>query len=295
MNKRNNTLDQLIRKIEQLPTLPIVSQRIMEVIDNENASFKEIVEIVEKDQALALKILKIANSSFYGSLGKVSSLESAMIKLGTREVKAIVLGFSVHNFFSGAKDNSFDRGRFWKHAVLVSQVAKLLETHFRIAHDDSLFLSGLVHDMGKVVLDQYFHDEFLQVIDQLSSTHSTFSQTEKAILGTTHYQIAAKILKQWKFPENVIYKVLYHHAPWYDKTCQAGSIVIYLSNILTKLAGYSCHPDEQKIDMDKFARSQEMEFIVKNGFDLDYDMMRKLVTQVQEFTKDEADNVMSLF
>ena len=295
MKQRKDILNRLILEIEQLPTLPIVSQRIIAVIDDENASFKDIVAIVENDQALALKILKIANSSFYGSLSKVSSLEHAMIKLGTREVKSIVLGFSVQNFFPDTKNGAFDRKRFWKHAMVVSQVAKLLGSHFRIGNDDSLFLAGLVHDMGKVALDQYFHEEFLQIIDHVSANRSTFSQAEKSILGTTHYQIAAKILKQWQFPNNVTFQVLYHHAPWHDQTYQTNSIVIYLANILAKLAGYSCHPDEKQLDIEQFARSSEMEFIVKTGFDLDHGILKNLITKVQEYISEESENVMSLF
>ncbi len=295
MNQRKEVLNRLIREIEQLPTLPIVSQRIMQVIDDENVTFKEIVDIVEKDQALALKLLKIANSSFYGSLSKVSSLEHAMIKLGTREVKSIVLGFSVQSFFPDTKNGAFDRKRFWEHAVVVSQVAKLLGTHFRVGNDDSLFLAGLVHDMGKVVLDQYFHEEFLRIIDHVSKNGSTFSQAEKDVLGTTHYQIAAKILKQWHFPKNVTFQVLYHHAPWHDHPFQANSIIIYLANILSKLAGYSCHPDEKKIDIEQFVQSSEMEFLVKNGFELDEGILRNLITKIQEFIADESENVMRLF
>lgn len=295
MNQRKEVLNRLIREIEQLPTLPIVSERIMQVIDDENATFKEIVGIVEKDQALALKLLKIANSSFYGSLSKVSSLEHAMIKLGMREVKSIVLGFSVQNFFPDTKNGAFDRKRFWEHAVVVSQVAKLLGTHFRIGNDDSLFLSGLVHDMGKVVLDQYFHKEFLEIIDEVSSNGSTFSQAEKNILGTTHYQIAAKILKQWHFPNNVAFQVLYHHAPWHDHPYQTNSIIIYLANILSKLAGYSCHPNEKKMDIEQFGRSSELEFLVKNGFELDQGILRNLITMVQEYISEEAENVMRIF
>ena len=179
--------------------------------------------------------------------------------------------------------------------MVVSQVAKLLGTHFRVGNDDSLFLAGLVHDMGKVVLDQYFHEEFLQIIDHVSSNGSTFSQAEKDVLGTTHYQIAAKILKQWQFPKNVTFQVLYHHAPWHDHPFQTNSIMIYLANILSKLAGYSCHPDEKRIDIDQFAQSSEMEFLVKNGFELDEGILRNLITKVQEFIADESENVMRLF
>ena len=149
--------------------------------------------------------------------------------------------------------------------------------------------------MGKVVLDQYFHEEFLEIIEYVSSHHTTFSKAEKEILGTTHYQIAAKLLKQWNFPTKVIMGILYHHAPWYDKNYATNAIVIYLANILTKLAGHSCHVKEKQIDPYKFASSSEVDFITKSGFDLDYETIKKFISHIQEFVLAETDNVMRLF
>ena len=295
MNNIQWNKNKLVKRIQQIPTLPIISQKILTVVGNENASFKELVRIIEKDQALAIKILKVANSAFYGFLSKISSLEHALVILGINEVKSIVLGFSVQNFFSHSESDAFDRTRFWKHAIICSQVAKLLGRHFNMRDDDSLFLAGLIHDIGKVVLDEYCHEEFLQIIEHVSSNNSTFSQAEKEILGTTHYQIAATLLKQWKFPDKVIMQVLYHHAPWYDENYGTNSIIIYLANVFTKLSGYSCHTDEKQIDLHAFSNSSEIDFIIKGGFDLDYEAIKNLTSHIQEFISVEADNVMRLF
>jgi len=295
MSRREKDIDAIILGIEKVPTLPIISQKIMEITGDENASFKKLVGIVEKDQTLAVKILKVANSAFYGLLSRVTSLEHALVVLGTNQVKSIVLGSSVHKFFSDDKGSPFDRTRFWKHAIICSQVAQLLGKHFKVGKDDSLFLAGLIHDVGKVVLDQFFHEEFLEIMDHVSSTRTTFSEAENRILGTTHYQIAAKLLKQWKFPDMVTMQVLYHHAPWYDIDFTTNSNIIYLANIFTKLAGYSCHPDEKELDLEEFAGSPEMVFVNKSGFGLDYRAMADLNQQVQESVLAEADNVMTLF
>ena len=288
-------MDAILGTIESIPTLPIISQKIMEITGDEDASFKKLVGIVEKDQALAVKILKVANSAFYGLLSKVTSLEHALVVLGTNQVKSVVLGSSVHGFFSDDKKGPFDRTRFWKHAIICSQVAELLGKNFKIKKDDSLFLAGLIHDVGKVILDKYFHEEFLQIMDHVSSNGTTFSEAESQVLGTTHYQIAAKLLKQWKFPDMVIMQVLYHHAPWYDIHYMTNSNIVYLANIFTKLAGYTCHPDERAIDLAELASSPEMAFINKSGFALDYETMEDLNSQIQASVVAEADNVMTLF
>ncbi|OEU45507.1 MAG: hypothetical protein BBJ60_07365 [Desulfobacterales bacterium S7086C20] len=295
MKKTEFDVDALVRRIEKIPTLPVISQKIMEITGDENASYKKLVRIVEMDQSLALKVLKMANSAFYGLLSKVSSLEHALVVLGMSQVKSIVLGSSVHSFFSHGESTTFDRTRFWKHAIICSQVAALLGKHFKVGKDDSLFLAGLIHDVGKVVLDQYFHEEFLQIVEHVSSEKTTFSEAEIKILGTTHYQVAAKLLKQWKFPDMVIMQVLYHHAPWYDIHYLTNSNIIYLANLFTKLAGYPCHPDEKEIDLKELSDSPEIGFVRKSGFSLDHDTMERLNSQIREKVLEEADNVMSLF
>jgi len=288
-------LDRMIKNIEQIPPLPVISQKILNVIQDPNVSFPHLARIIEKDQALALKILKIANSAFFNSLGKVSSLDHALVKLGMNEIKSIVLGFSVQNFFSTSEDSTFERARFWKHGIVCSQIAKYLGSLYHVRKDDSLFLSGLIHDMGKVVLDQYFHEDFLQIIDYINVNKTSFSKAEKQVTGTTHYQIAAKLLKQWKFPNQIVLQVFYHHAPWYDKDFQTHSIIIYLSNIFTKLADFSCHPLEKSLDLQAFADSAEIEFVVKSGFDLDHDTLITMLAHIQELIAEDNNDVMSLF
>lgn len=288
-------MDNFIQKIEEIPTIPIVSQRVMEMSGDDEAPFKDFVAIIEKDQALASKILRVANSAFYGFSTKVSSLKHAFVILGINEVKSIVLGCSLYNYFSHSENDAFDRTQFWKHAITCSQVAKLLGTHFSTGNRDSLFLAGLIHDIGKLILDQYFHEEFVQILKYVSFNKATFSNAEKKILGTTHNQIAAQLLEQWSFPEDVITQILYHHGPWHDKKNGSNSTILYLANVLTKLAGYPCYPEEKQIDLHEFANSPEVDFITTNGFDLDYKKIQSLISKIQEYISMEDNNVMRLF
>ena len=291
----DSRLKKIISRIEDIPTLPVVSQKILVLISDPDASYKDIVNVVERDQSLALKILKVANSSFYGSINKISSLEHAMVKLGMNEVKSVILGISVHSFFSDNGDGLFDIDKFWEHSIVCSQVSKYLGNHFRIKNNDMLFLGGLIHDMGKVVVDQYFHDEFLKIIEYIDTNHSSFSEAEKAVIGTTHYQIAAKLLNQWNFPREAIMNILYHHAPWGDENYETGAIILYLANMITKITGYYCHDNEKKIDLLEFSKSSQITYINKSGFDLESEILFNIITHIKEFVAEEVDNVMRIF
>ncbi len=295
MAKTKKDIERFIKEIEQIPTIPVISHELMNLLSDENASIKKLADVIEKDQAMTVKILKMANSAFYGTLGKVSSIDHALVILGIGEIKSILLAFSVRDFFKDAMSDSIDRNRFWKHAIICSQVAKYLARYFNLTTDDTLFLSGLIHDMGKVVFDQYFHEDFVNIVHFVDENHTTFSEAEKKILGITHYQVAAKLLQQWKFPQRVVMQVFFHHAPWHDRGDGSGSIVVYLANLLAKMAGYSCLESEKEITLSQFAPSKAMDFVVKSGFDLDGDSMEKLVHQIQEFISMEMGNVLSLF
>ena len=292
---RTKNLDSFTKNIEQIPTLQIVSKKIMSLLSDKNISLKRIADLIENDQSMTIKILKVANSAFYGTLNKVSSIDNALVILGIEEVKGILMTSSIYNFFSANENDGFDRSQFWKHSIITSQVARYLGQYFNIKKDDTLFLSGLIHDMGKAVLDQYFHEDFLQIIEYVSSNNESFSKGEKEILGITHYQVAAKLLQQWKVPEKVIMQVFYHHAPWHDKNYVSGSIITYLANIFTKLAGYPCLSSEKRIEISTFANAKVLDFINKSGFDLDVESIEKIINHIKELISMEAQNVLSFF
>jgi HD-like signal output (HDOD) protein len=107
--------------------------------------------------------------------------------------------------------------------------------------------------------------------------------------------VAAKLLQQWKFPDKVIYQVFYHHAPWYDKSYSTGSILIYLANQFTKLAGYPCLTSEGQNALTQLQNSKVWNFLGKSGFDLEAEGIEKLTLQIREYISLEADNMLNFF
>jgi len=295
MQENSLDIDAVVKTMESIPTLPVISQKVMEIRDDDPNSHRKYVDIIEKDQALSIKLLKLANSAFYGSIATISSIENAVVRLGMKEIRSAVLAFSVLDFFSNEGNGNYDRKQFWTHAVVCSQVAKFLGNHYRIRDDETLFMTGLIHDVGKVIIDEFFHEEFLKILHILETHETTFSRAEKAVLGTTHYQIAAKLLKQWTFPPKVIMQVLYHHAPWYDNNSERASLLIYMADIFTRLAGYYCHPSEKQVDPEALADSPEAEYMTENGFDMDLKTIQSMTSRIQDYLQDETENVLTIF
>ncbi len=292
---KNKKIEKIVNKIEEIPTIPAVGEYIQKLFKNkDDVTFKQILDLVEQDPPLALKILKLANSSFYGFINNVNTVERALILLGFNEVRNIVLGFSMQKHFNSAGDR-LDIKRFWRHSIICSQMSKYLGKYFDILDDGSFFLSGLMHDIGKLIIAQYFKEDFSRIIDYITENNSTFSRAEKEVLGTTHYQIAANLLQRWKIPQGVVMQICYHHAPWHDKNNTSASIIAFLANIFTKLEGFTCIDEEEEVETSKILTPPVLDFINKNGFDIDENSFHKIAVLMREFIAQEADNVLVIF
>jgi putative nucleotidyltransferase with HDIG domain len=275
-------LEALILTIEQIPTLPDISTEILALLDDDDTRIDTITQFVERDQALALQILKYANSPFFGTISAVSSVKHAIVVIGLGEVKSLLLAFTIQQFFSTSGKDAKNRKKFWKHSLICSHIANYLARFFQYKSDSTIFISALIHDIGKIVVDQYLHEEFSMVVDHVETNHTTFNEAEKKILGLTHFQIGAKLLRQWNFPPQVISQVYHHHAPWLDKNYSQGSTIIYLANILTKMVGYPCLQAEKELSLAQFTKSKAMRLIKESGFELDETKMEQLLKIMTE-------------
>jgi len=271
----------IVRSIEAIPPLPVVARQIMELLQDESTSMDKIVDLVEKDISLASRLITLANSPFYGTLGKVSSINHALVLLGTNEVRAALLAMSVYKFFAGKEKANDTKKNLWRHAIVCSQTAKMLANHFRIQEADSLFLAALLHDVGKVAMASFLPEQSEQVFAEVGEQKISFSAAERHVLGATHYQVAAKLLQQWQFPARIILPVFFHHAPWQAKEFGSEASIVYLANLLTHMAGYPTLPEEPVQDPQQFASSEQCLFLARSGFDLDGQLLGRLVDQIR--------------
>ncbi len=280
-------IDSIVAAIEQIPTLPKTATDIMDALDGDDVNIERITELIEQDPALAVQVLKFANSPFCGTIHTVSSVKHAIVVMGLSEVKSLLMVFAVQKFFDASVVDNDNRKRFWTHSLVCSHIANYLSRYLQRPADDTVFISALIHDLGKIILDQYFHKEFLEIIDYITLENSSFKEAEKVVVGLTHYQIAAKLLKQWCFPQKVVMQVFYHHAPWNETEFAENAAIIYLANILTKMAGYPCLAEEEEIEMADFAQSKGMARLKDMGFELDADALQALLANVLALLEDD--------
>ena len=198
---------------KDLPTLSSVIHRLHEMIKNPNTSASEIGQLIAQDIALASTTLKLVNSSFYGLSQKVDSVTHAIVILGFNKVKNIALAASILGAFKNRNSSDFDYSGFWEHAIGAATAAEILAKTVRSQYSDEAFISGLLHDQGKLILVQYFPEEYAQVSKLMSQSNITMYESEREVMGFDHSLIGTWLAERWKFPERLSHAIQMHHKP----------------------------------------------------------------------------------
>jgi putative nucleotidyltransferase with HDIG domain len=199
-------------RIPDLPTLPVVALKVNKMLQDENVSIKSLSTSVEKDQAMVSKILKLVNSAFYGFRSEINTISHAITILGFSTVRNAIVSIAVMDAFA-EKDpfDGFDMTRFWKHAVAVAVTGRNLAEKSRLATPDEAFVAGILHDIGKVVLAQYFTEMFAQVWELIREEGCSFCESERRFSPVGHAHIGGKLAKRWQLPVSLLEAIAYHH------------------------------------------------------------------------------------
>jgi putative nucleotidyltransferase with HDIG domain len=241
------TLLKKIDTIKEIPTLPSIVFELNKYLQNPETSIKKVSATIEKDQAMALKILKLVNSAFYGFQSKISNVQNAVVLLGYNAVRNSIVSLSVIKTFSSVLTmEGFDIKDFWKHSLAVAVTGKSLAQLSRNESSDNCFAAGLLHDIGKIILAQYFQPLFEKVWLASKSEYSSFYEAEKNELPTDHTKIGAHLATKWQLPKGLVDTIRWHH-DYQPESENAGlTLIIYLSNMIVN--SYNEDP-ELRLDM----------------------------------------------
>lgn len=206
------TLEQLDQKIQKIPSLPRVVTKILNMIDQGDFNVGDLGKVISQDPGIAARTLHIANSPFYGVPGEVGSINEACVLLGVHTIRSIVLANGIINAFPIDNVGKFDRFEFWRHAAGTGVASRVLAKHH--GYDEWLaFTAGLLHDIGKLVQDVYFHEVFEQVLQYREAEDCLLREAEISLLGFDHTLIGAKLARYWDLPRELELAVARHHCP----------------------------------------------------------------------------------
>jgi two-component system, cell cycle response regulator len=207
------SMDLLVERLDNLPTLPGVVLSIIEAVKNENTSLEELGEILSMDPPLSGKILGLINSAFYSLPQEVTSVSQAVKMLGLNTVKKVALSFSLLRLVKGSKEGQFNYAAFWRDSVMAAIVCRLLvENDIPFMAEDA-FTLGLLHEIGRLSLNQSMPKQYSLVLKEQQDTSCEYYQAERQILGFTHMELGGALIKKWGLPASFYEPVQFHHLP----------------------------------------------------------------------------------
>ena len=229
-----------LQSIEDLPALPVVMTRVLEVVGDSGSSAKTLSDIISYDQAITARVLRLANSALYGFPREITTVHQAVVMLGFNTIRNLVMGISVYGALSmrSISKTGFDRKEFWIHSVGSAIAAKLIAKEAGFNDIETPFAAGLLHDIGRIVLDCYFHEEYEAVLKRAVEEDVPLSALEQEILEIDHAEVGGWLADRWLFPPPLINAIMYHHnlaateAEFVDLTA-----ITCLANALTKQEG----------------------------------------------------------
>ena len=229
--------EEQVHSLTNLPTLPAIATEILQIVRQDKFSAFQLCPLIEKDPPLAMKVLKMANSSYYGFRDKVESLGRAIVIIGMKELSQLVMGFSVIKAFGTSNKDTLRWKKFWEHSAACGHVAELLNIQLSTSIPSSCYTLGLLHDVGKLTLHKIDPKNFYEALEIAHLEGCDLLEAEKNIIGVTHAQVGKWITKKWQLPEAIIYAAGYHHHPndVQDEKYRVSTALIQLSDIITNL------------------------------------------------------------
>ncbi len=235
---------QRLSRVDNIATLPHVATEILSIIRRQNTTMRQIARVIEQDPSITAKLLRIANSPMWGFSGRVDNLQRALVLLGLKQVSHIVIGVSLYTTFVKLAPNpEFDREKFWLHSIGTSQIARNLARQIGLNFHGEEFVASILHDIGKIVLDQFFSREFVEILKKAHSHGDSVLMWERRILGCTHAEIGAWLLSHWNFPSSIAAAVHFHHSPEQAPTHKSLVSIVRLSDILCEMWGIGFDDD----------------------------------------------------
>jgi HD-like signal output (HDOD) protein len=239
----------IIKKIEELPPMPKVLLKAREIIGNENSGFNDIAKIIETDQAIAAKVLKVANSAYYGLSGMVSSIHQASVVLGYQTLEQVITVVSTSSLLGAQlKGYNLSAGALWKHSLAVAIVSRDIARKRAPSVESDAFSVGLIHDAGKLALDAYVFQKREQIDNYLREQNTSFLLAEREILGFDHTEIAYDLCRKWKLPEDHAIAMRFHHAA-NESSENKLAFIVHTANAIAAMAGLSGGPGFEETEI----------------------------------------------
>ncbi|MCB1195939.1 HDOD domain-containing protein [bacterium] len=223
--------------IDQLPTLPTIVLRINSVLSDPRSTARTVADLIAEDMVLTTRILKLVNSAYYGVPRQVTTLSQAVVILGFREVKNLVLGAKIFDLFQSSFKKIkkfFDVNLLWQHSLGCATIAKRIARLINYPDPESLFIAGLIHDIGKIVEIKCLTDYMEELFKMVQQQNIFMWEAEQLLWNITHAEIGKVMVDMWDFPPLLEKTVAYHHNPHLAAEFAREAAIIHIADSICR-------------------------------------------------------------
>ena len=240
----------IVAKIEEIPPLPALASKSLNMLSDPDVSLDDVEAVIAQDQALVARIIKVSNSVLYGGKQQVASLRQALARLGAKTTKSLIMAASAKGYFINQRGEVQVWGRLlWQHSVECGIAARRVASAVSGADIEQAFISGIMHDIGKVAILLLYPEKYKQIERLKNADKLTDIQAEEQILHTDHAQIGQLLMAKWHMPEDVCRSIEFHHRPAQAVDHQQLSLIVTLGDLLSHL--YGDHPQSNVDENDQ--------------------------------------------
>ncbi len=230
------TPQDLVEKNVTLVSLPEVCIQVQLLTESTNTTAADIAEVVGKDTALTIRLLKLVNSAFFGIPRQIDTVTRAVNLIGVRELRNLTLAASAAEVFAGVPSDLIDMAAFWQHSVYTGLIGRNLATHCNVLHSERLFTAGLLHDVGRLLMLMKVPHDVTNVEAMRASSDKDVCELENEVLGFSHAEVGEALLRHWNLPDNLCVSVLYHHTPVEAHDAHLESAILHIADQVTHRA-----------------------------------------------------------
>jgi len=234
--KVKTSAEELVNGIIKLVSLPHVCIRVNLMVDDPSFSNTDIGDVISQDASLTVRLLKVANSSFFGYQSKIETVSRAVTIIGSHELSTLVLAVSAVRSFSNIPIDLANMASFWRHSMFCGIVARLIAARCNVLHTERLFVGGLLHDLGQLILFHKLPDLSRQMLHRIELTDEESHLVEESFLGFNHGDVGAELMKLWELPATLQNSIKYHHCPSEAEDDDLESSILHLANTITQIA-----------------------------------------------------------
>ena len=228
----------ILAKVRDLPTLPNVIHKVLTLVRDESTSAKKLGDLISYDQAISSRLLKVANSAYYGFMHEIATVQHAIVMMGFKEIKNLATGIAVFDTMRGDNsETSLMREEFWMHSMGCALAGQIICKKVGGVDAGTSFTSSLLHDIGKLVLDVALTQEYVKVVEKVRVSGVSMVDAEQEILGFNHADVGRWLCEKWKFPPILVSPIsFHHHVDMVDVNYMGITSIVHLADILCKRA-----------------------------------------------------------